>query len=121
MTIFKRHVPISVIAVLLLLVGGCKKEATPEPEEQVAEAAAAPAPEYVGRKACIDCHKKQYDLFVGSDHDMAMDVATEETVLGDFDDVTFDHLGINSRFYKKNEKFYVHTEGPDGDFGDYGR
>jgi tetratricopeptide (TPR) repeat protein len=120
MMILKRHVPIFLIIVYLIVMGGCKKESIPKPGEQVASAAAAAFEyEYVGRNACIDCHKKQYDLFVGSDHDMAMDVATEETVLGDFDDATLDHLGITSRFYRNNGKFYVHTEGQDGEFDEY--
>jgi tetratricopeptide (TPR) repeat protein len=61
----------------------------------------------------------QYNLFQGSDHDMSMDTATEETVLGDFNNVTFTHLGITSRFYRSNGKFMVHTEGPDGSMQDF--
>lgn len=119
MTILKRQVPIFLIVVSLMAVGGCKKEPAQEPDELVSSLAAVTELVYVGRKACIDCHKKQYDLFVGSDHDMAMDAATDETVLGNFNEATFDHLGITSRFYKNNEKFYVHTEGPDGVLEDY--
>ncbi|MFO7933254.1 MAG: tetratricopeptide repeat protein [Bacteroidales bacterium] len=74
---------------------------------------------YVGRESCRECHQKQYDLFQGSDHDMAMDTATAETVLGDFNDVTFTHMGVTSRFYTSDGKYYVHTEGPDGEMGDY--
>ena len=75
--------------------------------------------EYRGRESCKECHEKQYDLFQGSDHDMAMDVAGEETVLGDFSDVTYTHLGITSRFYRSDGKFMVHTEGPEGIMDDY--
>ncbi len=32
--------------------------------------------------------KKSINLFQGSDHDMAMDTAIAETVLGDFNDVS---------------------------------
>ncbi len=71
-------------------------------------------PGYVGREACRECHQKEYDLFRGSDHDMAMDTATEANVLGDFNDVTFTHLGITSRFYREDGKFMVFTEGPEG-------
>jgi predicted CXXCH cytochrome family protein len=74
---------------------------------------------YLGRESCRECHEKQYLLYLGSDHDMAMDTATEETVLGDFNDVTFTHLGITSRFYRQDGKFMVHTEGPDGRMEDY--
>jgi len=75
--------------------------------------------EYSGRESCRECHQKQYDLFQGSDHDMAMDTATAETVLGDFNNVTFTHLGVTSRFYTSDGKYFVHTEGPGGEMGDY--
>ena len=54
--------------------------------------------EYAGRENCKECHQKQYDLFQGSDHDMAMDTAITETVLGNFNDVSYTHFGITSRF-----------------------
>lgn len=40
--------------------------------------------------------------------------ANEETVLGDFDDTTFDYFGVTSRFFRKDGKFYVETDGPGG-------
>jgi len=75
--------------------------------------------EYTGRASCKECHEKQYDLFQGSDHDLAMDTAITETVLGDFSDVTYTHYGISSRFYMSDGKYMVHTEGPDGAMLDY--
>ena len=80
-------------------------------EEQLAE--------YMGREKCKACHEKEYNLFQGSDHDMAMDEATEETVLGDFNDVSFTHFGVTSRFFRSEGKFMVNTEGPEGTMVDY--
>lgn len=114
-----RKVLIVLSAALFLVIIGCRKEADQGVAGKASVKTAWPRAEYTGRQACTDCHKKQYELFVGSDHDMAMDAATEETVLGDFNDVTFAHLGVTSRFYKKNGKFYVYTEGPEGEFNDY--
>ncbi len=74
---------------------------------------------YRGRESCRECHEKEYNLFLGSDHDMAMDTATAETVLGNFNDVTFTHLGVTSRFYTSGGKYYVYTEGPDGEMDDF--
>ena len=74
---------------------------------------------YMGRETCKECHEKEYNLFQGSDHDMAMDTATEETVLGDFNDVSFTHFGITSRFYRADGKFMVQTEGLEGTMEDY--
>jgi predicted CXXCH cytochrome family protein len=73
----------------------------------------------MGRETCKECHEKEYMLFQDSDHDMAMDTATEETVLGNFNNVRFTHYGITSRFYRADGKFMVHTEGPDGQMADY--
>lgn len=43
-----------------------------------------------------------------------MDHATEKTVLGDFNDASFDYYGVRSRFFRKDGKFLVETDGPDG-------
>ncbi len=74
---------------------------------------------FVGSKKCMDCHKKQYDNWQHSHHDHAMDVANEKTVLGDFNDAVFKIHGIISRFYQKDGKFFVHTNGPDGKMGEF--
>jgi len=76
-------------------------------------------PSFIGSKECINCHRPEYDKWRGSHHDLAMDVATDETVLGDFDDASFTDLNNNvtSRFFRTNGQFMVETEGPDGDMG----
>ena len=43
-----------------------------------------------------------------------MDHATDKTVLGDFSDATFDYYGVKSRFFRKDGKFFVETDGPEG-------
>ncbi|MDA3822045.1 MAG: multiheme c-type cytochrome [Bacteroidales bacterium] len=77
------------------------------------------AAEYIGRASCATCHKMEHDLFQHSDHDLAMDSANSETVLGDFNNVTFTHLGITSKFYTKEDQYYVFTEGPGGEMHEY--
>ena len=74
---------------------------------------------FVGRESCVQCHEKEYNDYLGSDHDMAMDSATDKTVLGDFNNATFTRNGFTSKMYKKDGKFYVHTKGPDGKPGDF--
>jgi len=68
---------------------------------------------------CRDCHKKEYDSWKGSHHDMAMNVAEETTVLGDFNNAEFNLHGVTSRFYKKDSRYYVHTNGPGGEMGEF--
>jgi hypothetical protein len=43
---------------------------------------------FVGRATCAECHAAQHQLWIGSDHDRAMELATDESVLGDFNDTT---------------------------------
>ena len=40
--------------------------------------------------------------------------ATKESVLGDFNDASFDYFGVHSRFFRDGDKFMVETDGPDG-------
>ncbi len=77
------------------------------------------AAEYVGRESCTDCHTEQVSLWQGSHHDLAMQHADDESVLGNFSDVTFSYAGVDSKFYKKNKKFMVRTDGADGKLHDY--
>ena len=74
---------------------------------------------YVGGTACATCHQTQADAWAGSHHDLAMQEATEETVLGDFDDASFTHLGVTTTFYRDGDRFIVRTEGPDGQPAEY--
>ncbi|MEO1619199.1 MAG: hypothetical protein AAFV88_25345, partial [Planctomycetota bacterium] len=62
---------------------------------------------YVGRQACIDCHQKEVEAHAGSHHDLAMDKATDESVLGDFDDLTFEHDGLVNRMFRDGDRFMV--------------
>jgi len=80
---------------------------------------AVPEAGFVGSVACRDCHEPEYDKWLGSHHDLAMDVASETSVLGDFNDAQFTLHGITSRFYRKDGKFFVYTNGPGGEMGDF--
>ncbi len=74
---------------------------------------------YVGRDSCVQCHVTQANLFHGSDHDLAMDLATDEFVLANFEDQTIEHHGITSRMFRDGSKFMINTEGPDGEMSDF--
>jgi len=73
---------------------------------------------YVGRGSCVDCHSQEVEAWTGSHHDLAMDLATPETVIGDFNDAELTHYGITSRMFRRDGKYMIHTEGPDGDMLD---
>ena len=74
---------------------------------------------FVGGKACAGCHEEEYKLWSGSHHDLAMQGANEKTVLGDFNDKEFTYYGLKSRFNRRDSKFMVRTDGPDGKLHDY--
>ncbi len=74
---------------------------------------------YVGDKNCISCHKKENNLWKGSHHDLAMQVANDSTVLGDFNDVSTVIDKVSYHFYKKDGGFFVHIKEIDGSENDY--
>ena len=69
---------------------------------------------YVGSETCAGCHQAEAKLWQTSQHKKAMDHATDKSVLGDFSGVTFAYYGVTSRFFRKDGKFFVETDGPDG-------
>ena len=83
--------------------------------EEIAE----PVASFVGGNVCAECHQLERDLWSGSHHDLAMQVASEETVLGDFDGTEFTHFGVTSTFSRRNGGFFMRTEGPAGELVDY--
>ena len=85
----------------------------------LAEVAAPPPGDYVGAKACAACHVKETEAWRGSHHDLAMQHASDQSVLGSFDNAKFTYAGITSTFFKRNGKFYANTDGPDGKLRDY--
>src|SRR5262249_55579701 len=74
---------------------------------------AAPAT-FAGSETCAGCHRSQADLWRGSQHQRAMDHASDKSVLGDFNDASFEYYGVRSRFFRRDGKFLVETDGPDG-------
>jgi len=74
----------------------------------------ASAATFVGSETCAGCHRAEAELWHTSQHQHAMDHATDKTVLGDFNDASFDYYGVHSRFFRREGKFLVETDGPDG-------
>lgn len=77
------------------------------------------AQDFVGSDTCKDCHAEQYQLWQGSHHDLAMQLPTPETVLGDFDNAEFTYNGITTRFFRQGDQFMVRTDGEDGKLTDF--
>jgi Flp pilus assembly protein TadD len=76
-------------------------------------------PQFVGSSSCSECHQQEHTDWLSSHHYAAMDKATGSSVLGRFDGATFSKGGVESRFFKKDDKFWVRTDGPDGKLADF--
>ncbi|MFO7639874.1 MAG: multiheme c-type cytochrome [Candidatus Competibacteraceae bacterium] len=79
----------------------------------------APGGGYVGAQTCAQCHQAEYQRWQGSHHAQAMLPAAEQTVLGDFRDASLTYNGITSTFFRRDGKFMVRTDGPEGSLQDY--
>jgi len=91
------------IAVILLL---------PPPGQGTAT---GPTPlDYVGGSTCAGCHAEEARRWRGSHHDLAIQKPDEKTVQGDFSGRTFEHQGVVTRFYRRDGRYFVRTDGPDG-------
>jgi predicted CXXCH cytochrome family protein len=69
---------------------------------------------FVGSDTCAACHHTEADLWHGSQHRLAMQHATDKSVLGDFNDASFDYYNVHSRFVRRGGKYLVETDGADG-------
>ena len=74
---------------------------------------------YVGTAACAGCHAAETTAWRGSHHDLAMEEATPATVLGDFGDATFTYGSVTSRFFTRDGRYLVNTDGTDGRLADF--
>jgi Tfp pilus assembly protein PilF len=102
----------------LAVVGLSSREPALRPPAPSAGPARQPA-QYVGQARCAGCHRDEADAWRGSQHAQAMQPPTASTVLGDFGDAGFTHDGVTSTFFRKGEKYFVRTDGPDGRLADF--
>jgi len=117
----KRNAALVAAGILLLVVAlaiamwwlAGRRPAAPHPAAPQAPAG------FVGSAACESCHAAEYRTWKGSQHERAMQHASADTVLGDFNDAKFRYAGVESRFFKRDGKFFVHTDGPDGKLADF--
>lgn len=95
---------------------GCGRAEAPIPTD-VADAPSRAA--FVGSEVCASCHAAETERWQGSHHDLAMQPATPESVLGDFEDAEYAAHGVSSRFSTRDGRYFVRTDGPDGVLADF--
>ncbi len=101
---------------LVLVLTACSKKSEPKqaPPERVV-ATSQPAADWLGSQVCLECHEPIVRSWAKSHHGLAMQTVSEQTVLGDFDDVSFDYYGETTRFVRDAGAFVIETAGPDGE------
>ena len=98
----------------ILLVAACTD--APEPGPLTASQG---EPDFTGSASCHNCHESQFSGWRGSHHDLAMQVADENTVLADFDGTSIEYFGEASEFSSDNGSFVVRTGNANGNPQDF--
>jgi predicted CXXCH cytochrome family protein len=91
----------------------------PAPAPAKPEAVALKPATMVDEQQCQGCHTEQVKDWQGSHHQLAMQAANTETMLGDFNNVTFKAEKDTTRFSRKGDEFWVNTPGIDGKNADF--
>lgn len=91
----------------------------PQQSPAVSAETSAP-PVFVDERQCAGCHAPQVAAWQKSHHALAMQTATSASVLGDFQDRSFNGSGSHARFTRAADgSFIVNTEGSDGIKADF--
>ncbi|MGB8330561.1 MAG: cytochrome c3 family protein, partial [Polyangiales bacterium] len=90
------------------------KEAVLDPAPVGAFAEASGSAELVGTETCRSCHEAEYGDWLGSHHQLAMQKATPETVLGNFEQVTSAYYKEKVRFLRDADSLSVEALDADG-------
>ena len=112
---------LAALAILLSLAAGlaCRNRGAPASDSgsihgpSGSTGGAGPAT-YVGARVCAECHADETAAWESSDHALAMQEATDATVLGSFDGARITAQGVESTFLKRDGRFVVRTDGADG-------
>lgn len=102
----------------ILLLAGCSDSEAPATTKP-AEAVARSTPAYVGSEQCSSCHADIHADWLNSHHAKAMLEASDSTVLGDFDNASFEYNGVTSTFFRKGDSFRVRTDDANGDLAEF--
>ena len=102
------RLPYLCLLLAALLFVGCEKN---EPPEDLASDEPAT---FLGSPSCQSCHDAEYQDWIGSHHELAMQIATADTVLGDFDDASLDYYGTTTGFFTRDDDYYVLTADESG-------
>ena len=109
--------PLPLVLAIALLLSACSESTEHETDSGPREP--SPGATYVGRDACKGCHTVETEAWTGSHHDLAMQYANADTVLGDFDDAVFQRNGITSLFFKRGDEHFTKTDNANGELEEF--
>ncbi|GAB4521929.1 MAG: multiheme c-type cytochrome [Roseibium sp.] len=66
-------------------------------------------PGYIGSQSCKSCHSDIFEKWAASHHGLAWTEPNDKTVLGDFNEASFELKGRKTRFYRKDGRFMIET------------
>ncbi len=104
------------LIVTALLILGCKND---KAYQDISSSSVMEGDGYVGNQNCTSCHQEAAKTWEGSHHDKAMQLVTDESVLGDFNDSEISIDGVSYFFFKKESDFYVRALELDGSDNEY--
>ncbi|MFA3791856.1 multiheme c-type cytochrome [Aliiglaciecola sp. SL4] len=70
---------------------------------------------YIGSNACESCHQEEHQQWQTSDHHNAMQAPNSTSVLGDFSNKTVEFHNIKTRFFTKDDSYFVETTNKQGE------
>lgn len=76
-------------------------------------------PQFVGSDKCARCHAAEHAAWMGSHHQLAMQVANEQTVSGDFNGASAEYFGLTSSMDRDGDRYVMQTENSAGDLESY--
>lgn len=88
-------------------------------DEPSTSAAASSSSEWVDESRCQSCHSEQHADWQNSHHQLAMQPATDSTVLGNFDRQSLISDTETSRFFRRDGGFWINTPNAEGKPTDY--
>src|SRR3954453_16083468 len=116
---FKKRILLVMATIVFFVFSGIVLLQRCNPKETKASSLQTGINEFVGDQSCKSCHAGEYKDWLKSHHFMAMQPVSDTTVAGDFNNRVFKADGVTSKFFKKAGKFFINTQGDDGNNHDY--
>ena len=106
------HICIVALVFMFFAVGCTKEEITVIGTQNLPDLTLTD--DYVGAVICSECHAEAHEKWEDSHHFHAMELPNEKTVRADFNNSSFENFGVTTKFFRKDDKYFVETENQAG-------